>query len=364
MVRLKQLNNICIFSSLCNIEDAITFKNVDDSIIDQVEIFARTELSSILSKWKSFGKLMLINNVDYFGEIYADKPESFKFVIGDRILVLQLANYVQRIVDTNGFQYFTPQRNPVSNKREETCILASGDNNCVSTSEFPSQYFLKKLLLTSSQNVLREKGGYRYDKELQSFAMVFRLLSGPLAYDTLQKNLSCALPALSSVNRYTHKSNCRVNEGVLRCEELLQYLEERKLEKVVSLAEDATRIVGRVQYDSYTNQIMGFALPVNENNALPIPFSFPARNVGEIIGHFQAKNTVSPLVNVLMAKPLSDEYAPAFCLLLYGTDNKYTGEDVTVRWQCIEDRLEKIGISVLSLSTDSDPRYNTAMKIL
>lgn len=354
---------MCIFPSLCNIKDAITFKYVDDSIVDQVENFARTELQSILSKWKSSGKLILMKSEDYFGEIYTHNPESFKFVIGDRILILQLANYVKKIVDTKGLEYFTSQRNPISN--ENSIILnPSVANDCVSNIECPSQYFLKKLLSTANQNVVREKGGYRYDNEIQSFAMVFRLLSGPLAYDTLQKNLSCALPALSSVNRYIHKSNCRVNEGVLRCEELLQYLEERGLEKVVSLSEDATRIVNRVQYDSYTNQIMGFTLPVNEKNALPIPFSFPARNVYEMIGHFEAKNTVSPLVNVLMAKPISNEYAPAFCLLLYGTDNKYTCEDVTMRWQCIEDRLEKIGISVLSFSTDSDPRYNTAMKIL
>lgn len=262
--------------------------------------------------------------------------------------------------ESGGIQYFM-QLNINSNAEIQSVKVCS---TSVDENEFRMPYFLKKLMSTANQNIIREKEGYRYDKDLQSFAMVFRMLSGPLAYDTLQKNLSCALPALSSVNRYIHKSNCRVNEGVLRCEEFLQYLEERGLEKAVALSEDATRIVDRVEYDGYTNQIVGFALPMNTNNSLPIPFSFPVRNIHEMIGHFERKNTVSSLVNVVMAKPISTKYAPAFCLLLYGTDNKYSGEDVSIRWQCIIDRLENIGISVVSFSSDSDPRYNTAMKIL
>lgn len=352
-----------IFSSLCNIKDAVTFQHVTESIIDQIE----SDFSRILSEWKLSGKLELINIEGYFDEVFYDlsNPNSFKFLIGDRLLIIGLANYVRKIVHSDpigGFKYFSPQANITSNTK------ASIANECDLTSDVQgdlhAQYFLNKLVSTTNQNMIREKGGYRYDKELQSIAMVLRMLSGPLAYDTLQKNLSCALPALPSVNRYIHKTNCRVNEGVMRCEELLQYLEERNVEKVVALSEDATRIVGRVQYDPFTNQIMGFTLPINENNGLPIPFSFPSRNVHEMIDHFQRGNTVSPLVNVIMAKPVGRENVPAFCLLLYGTDNKYSAEDVSTRWQCIINNLERRGISVVSFASDSDPRFNTAMKIL
>lgn len=220
------------------------------------------------------------------------------------------------------------------------------------------------MLLTASKNASRPKGGYRYDDEMKSYASYYRLIAGPLAYQTLQKNLPHVLPSLSSVNRYVHKTNCHVTEGVLRCEELCQYLEERGLEKIVALSEDATRITGRIQYDKFTNQIVGFAPPLNKENGLPVPFSFPARNAQEIIQHFNEKNTTSALVNVVMATPISKNPMSSFCLLIYGTDNKYSADDVCNRWKSIIQQLGEVGVKVLSISTDSDPRYNTAMKKL
>lgn len=359
------ITKIFICFSLCNIRDATTFKNVNNSIIDQVENFIRMELPRIISQWKTSGKTKSINVEDYFGNIYASDPNSFKFVVGDRMQIMELANHVKKTIGTNpihGLQCFAAQKNFAMNsqKSEPDLLQCHSEGNDEYSSQ--AQYLLKKLVSTSNQNVVREKGGYRFDYELKNFAIVMRLLSGPLAYETLQKNLPCALPSLPSVNRYINKSNCRVIEGVLRCNELLEYLEERGLEKVVHLSEDATRIVGRVQYDSYTNQIVGFTSPLNNSNGLPVPFAFPARNAREMIDHFEQKNPESSLVNVIMAKPVSRNSTPAFCLLLFGTDNKYTAADVSNRWDFIVAELKKIGIKVSSISSDSDPRYNAAMK--
>lgn len=278
---------------------------------------------------------------------------------------MQLVNHVNKTVDANpnnGFQCFSAHEGPTKNTPERkpySLLCDSKSNDEVSPQ---GQYLLNKLVSTTHQNMVREKGGYRYDYQLKNFAIAIRLLSGPLAYETLQSNLPCALPSLPSVNRYINKSICRVIENVLRCNELLEYSEERGLEKVVHLSEDATRIVGRVQYDSYTNQIVGFTSPLNKSNGLPIPFAFPACSALEMIGHFEQKNSISSLVNVIMAKPVSTKSTSAFCLLLFGTDNKYTAEDVSNRWDFIVYELKKIGIIVSSISSDSDPRYNAAMK--
>lgn len=115
-------------------------------------------------------------------------------------------------------------------------------------------------------------------------------------------------------------SHFHITEGILRSEELRYYLDERNLPKVVSISEDATRIVGRIQYNSRTNQIVGFTLPINKQTGMPIPFSFPAKNVAEIIKHFTNGN-VSGFLNVIMAQPV-DENAPQFCLLLFGSDSE------------------------------------------
>lgn len=336
---------------MCGIRDLVVFKSVDNGIINQIEEFVRTDLASIITAMKSAGKD--IHEIDFYGEIHVYKPSSFKFSIGDRILILRLVEYAKTIRHTE-------KPSPNEKQFNENTLAHN------STNEQPTRthFFLNRMLETADKNVSCPKNGYRYDDDIKSFAAYYRLLAGPLAYKTLQKNLPCALPALPTVNRHIHKTNCHVIEGIPRFDELNQYLEERKHEKIVTLSEDGTRIVGRIQYDKYTNQIIGFTLPINKNNGLPVPFSFPARNAPEIMQHFSENNTTSALVNVIMAQPMSKNPPPAFCLLIYGTDNKYTADDVCNRWRYIVQKLKELEIKVLCISSDSDPRYNTAMKKL
>lgn len=218
-------------------------------------------------------------------------------------------------------------------------------------------------MATADRNANRNKHGYRYnDPKLNMYATYLRMIAGPLAYETIQKNLECALPALVSVNRYINASGYRMNEGILRTEELQLYLTERSLQPTVVLSEDATRITGRVQYDKRSNQLIGFVLPLNSANGLPIPFKYPARNAEEILNHFSGENEVATFMNVIMAQPLAN--VPPFCLTIFGSNNKYSSMDVARRWKHIVNELTEIGIKVLVISSDSDPRYNKAMRDL
>lgn len=149
-----------------------------------------------------------------------------------------------------------------------------------------------------------------------------------------------ALPSLPSTNRYL-TIHYKPIEGILRSKELNIFLEERELKKVVSLSEDATRVVGRLQYDSNTNQISGFVLPLHKTNGLPVPFSFPARDTTEIMQYFDEHHPISSNVNVIMAQPIGKKTSPAFCLLIFGSDNKYTYKDVCNRWEFIIHELKK-----------------------
>lgn len=128
----------------------------------------------------------------------------------------------------------------------------------------------------------------------------------------------------------------------------------------MALSEDATRIEGKVQYDVRTNQLIGFILPINSDSGLPIPFTFKVRSANEIVEHFSNQNPTANYVNTVMAKPVGN--APAFCLLIFGSDSKFTAREVANRWEHIISELEKLNISVLSVSSDSDPRYNSAMR--
>lgn len=80
------------------------------------------------------------------------------------------------------------------------------------------------------------------------------MLSGTLAYETLNANLPLSLPSVSTVHRFISDSGPRVIEGEIRTCELLKYLKNRNLPLQVSLSEDATRITAKISYDPLTNQ--------------------------------------------------------------------------------------------------------------
>lgn len=248
----------------------------------------------------------------------------------------------------------------IRNRREnlKEFELHEHDNN---KNESQTHHLLRRLLSAADRNVKREKGGYRYDVDVKLYAAYLRMLIGPMAYETLQKNLEYSLPSLSSTNRYISSSGCHISEGIFRGEELALYLSERNLDPVVCISEDATRITSRVQYDSKSNQLVGFVLPLNSKNGMPIQFKFPARNANEILFHFSKNHPIASNINAIMAQPINRN-VPPFGLLVFGSDNKYTAKYVKNRWKYIEESLAKVNVKVLTFSSDSDSKLNAAMR--
>lgn len=221
------------------------------------------------------------------------------------------------------------------------------------------------MTLCYNQNIHRLKGGYRYSEDVKLFAAYMRMLSGPLGYETFEANAQHSVPSLSCIDKYIAKVESCAVEGVLRIQELCEYLTAMKLPKIVALSEDATRINNHIQYDSRTNTIVGCVLPFDENG-MPITGLHQARSAAEIESSFYDTTTGqgkkrSSYVNTVMAQPLIPG-SPAFCLLLCGTDSKYTSSDIKRRWKFISDQLEKKGIKVLSFASDSDPKFNAVMR--
>lgn len=94
---------------------------------------------------------------------------------------------------------------------------------------------------------------------------------------------------------------------------------------------------------------------------MPIPFCYKARSIDEIVDHFSKKIPVANFINTIMAQPWSS--APPFCLLVFGTNSEHTAQDVSKRWKYVFNELKNAGIHVLTISSDSDPRYNSAMRL-
>lgn len=362
-----------LYFSLCAFSNAVSFKSINADDIDYVEKFIKFELSLChnftshvhINDGNPIIKLSETNKVHFYGE-YTSNPGNFQFSLVERKLIEFLAAHVKDVVDRGKVNNYLCHFNQTDSSNEMAFGKYFGDiqNKPTTNSESPeclnkTLYLLNKLIATAKQNALRDKCSFRYDVELKEFFTYIRMLAGPFAYETLQKNLPLCVPALSSTNRYIRRTNCKMVEGILRCEELRIYLEERKLPFEVALSEDATRIDGNVQYDARTDQMIGFVLPIDPLTGMPIAYSYRARNEQEILQHF-ACGQVSHFVNVIMAQPLG-KVAP-FCLLVFGTNSKYTAEDVSKRWIHIVDQLRNLNINVISISSDSDPKYNSAMR--
>ena len=221
-----------------------------------------------------------------------------------------------------------------------------------------SSQFLNKLLLNAEKNSLKLPHQRRHDEVMKKFSTSLFIYSGPMAYEFLHRNLPTALPSLRTVQRIVHNEYHHLHEGDFRFDDLLAHLNSYKTAKVVSIGEDATRVISRVDYDSETNKLVGFVLPCDEKG-IPIGDSFMAVSFESIEQAFRDGNK-SKYAFVYMAKPLAPG-VPAFCLSCSGTNNQFTRELVLKRWKHIHTECSKRGIFVLSFGADGDSREMSSM---
>lgn len=124
----------------------------------------------------------------------------------------------------------------------------------------------------------------------------------------------------------------------MRCGELLEYLQKIEAPNEVWLSEDGSGIIKRAVYDMHSNKLVGINLPISELTGMPITNSYFARTLAEITKHL--KNPLSTLIYMIMAQPVKSN-CPPFVLMLFGTDNKFTAQNVLDRWNYTIHELEK-----------------------
>lgn len=137
---------------------------------------------------------------------------------------------------------------------------------------------------------------------------------------------------------YIKDNKKRFFEGEIRAKDLSDYLDNLKLPKKVWIAEDATGIIQKIEYDPTTNQLIGLVLPLHKESGIPIPFTFMASSEDAIKQNIESP--LSTLVYVILAQPIK-ENTPPFLLQMYGTDNKFTAESVVRRWRQTEYELKR-----------------------
>lgn len=346
--------------SICGYSNKFSIKSISDEDFLFVEEFVRNELLQRLLEKSQSMKIRFEENdkKHFFGE-FAKHPIDFHFSQNERSLLMTAA----KLFKEQNIELSPSKEKKIGDMSKSTNLWFSEENKSDTdqTKSSHPQNLLEKMNVIAKKNSLRPKQGYRYDDDYKRFCVYNRIMAGPTAFNLLHLNLDGCFPSVSTTNRYIHRSDHAIVEGELRVDELLSYLKDRKLPLWVSLSEDATRVENKVKYDSRTNQIIGFILPTSHHNGMPIPFHYKARSIQEIIGHFSKGIPVANFINTIMAQPLGG--APAFCLLIFGTNGQYTAQDVSKRWKYICNELEKAGIHVLTVSSDSDPRYNSAMRL-
>lgn len=301
-----------LFCSINGFSNIVTIKKITEELVGSFEDFVRMELFDLLQS------LCIQQNFEFddyvkksfFGTHYANAPD-FRFTKEEKRLILDLGHRVDLQPNTNeisaALEQLSLDDNPEKvgfsgwyfrNIEEESSHISSQSQED-SDGNTHTHIILKKLLRNADRNCHRPPAGYRFDHDVKDWAAFIRMLAGPLGYAAIQENRCLALPSLSSINHFIQNTKV-ITEGVLRPYELELYLRQRNLPLIVSISEDATRIQGRVQYDSRSNQVVGFVLPIDPTNGLPTPFVFKARNTEEIVDHFVSGTPTAGFVNTIM----------------------------------------------------------------
>lgn len=142
---------------------------------------------------------------------------------------------------------------------------------------------------------------------------------------------------VSFIVSHMHIDKKKIIEGSLRCEELKQHLTQSGSKMAVFLSEDASGVVKRVVYDPKTNELVGIVLPL-KRDGMPRTFSFTPDSAQEI--EELLKLDQSNLVYIVIAHPLASN-APAFILQIFGTNNKFSKDDVLQRWTTTVKELDR-----------------------
>ncbi|CAF3519857.1 unnamed protein product [Rotaria socialis] len=222
--------------------------------------------------------------------------------------------------------------------------------------------FLNYFLDNISSNLCRSKNAYRYTEPVLQFATSLHILGGKVSYEFMRLNLPGALPALSTLQTLALNKDYRIKEGEFRFDSLATHM--KSIETNIAFAsEDSTVVIKKVCYDSHTNSFVGFVLPLNDG--IPATLYYQTDSFQKLREWFSSKDR-SNLINIHMVQPISNmQLAPnPFLLSAFGTNNIYETIDIIRRWIWIFEQSILKSVRIVGFSTDGDPKYMRAMRLV
>lgn len=230
-----------------------------------------------------------------------------------------------------------------------------GDYSLSDNSEKGMSEMLKAMIECAKENATRGHNGNKYSTFMKELGSLFLTLGGRHLYNIMASNLP--LPSISTNERFLKSQTGPVNECVFRFDELKDFLLKRNHPLDVSISLDATVVIQRAQYDVKTNQIVGLVPPLV--SGVPVPNAFPALSADLMKKHFDS-NKLSSVAFVVMAQPVAVN-ASAFCLAVYGSDNKFNANEVAELLHFIRTECARREINVRGICSDGDTRFLKTM---
>ncbi|CAF1417022.1 unnamed protein product, partial [Didymodactylos carnosus] len=223
--------------------------------------------------------------------------------------------------------------------------------------------FLTTLINNITSNLKCPKNNVRYNQTMLNFALSLFILGGKNAYEFTRLDISQVFPSLTTLKKITSNNNENViEEGKFQIDHLLKHASVIDC-RYGFISEDCTGVIRKIEYDSATNTFIGFSTPLI--SSLPSYKHFQTDSFDELKNWFSTYEKAQ-LLNVHMFQPITINSAPSSSYLLsaYGTNSKFTSNDIWRRWVFIHGECYSKQLKVIGFSTDCDGKYLRAMRLL
>lgn len=299
---------------------------------------------------------------------------SWSVLVGFQARVDQFLDAVRKraLLDENKHQpppeaaSFVNQITVSSSVLEKVPLLKSLISLCNTIDQLSGEKDLSSLISMLNcicANLTRTENNYRYSDHISHFALTVFTYAGRNAYRLISMNIPGFLPSVTTIRRMLNKFSFRIHEGQFRFSAMMDYFASIKCSYAFA-AEDCTKVITKVVYDSQSNSFIGFNTHLKQGK--PLSNQYQTDSYAELQLWFEEK-TKSSLINVHMLQPLflssSNAVSKPFLLAAYGIDGTFTSEDVMNRWLWLFREAKDKGVRILGYSTDCDARYLRAMRI-
>ena len=206
------------------------------------------------------------------------------------------------------------------------------------------------------------KNLYRFEQSVKDFAASVFILGGRNVYEFIRLNIPGLFPSLTTLRSTLTSSKHHLVEGEFQYERLTKFVNRFGC-KYAFCGEDSTSVVARVSYDTLSNSFVGFTLPLN--NGLPSSRSFSTDSLNQLeLWHSDFDK--SSLIHIHVIQALCPDnrtpLPPPFLLAAYGTNGKYTAQDIVNRWSFIFNSCMMRNIRIVGFAADCDPKNLKAMR--